>query len=122
MNYFHCLRCKDIPNIEKINDDKVSIYCEKHGENIIKINEFINNCIGICECKNCNNIPKYLIDNKFFLCENCLNEYSFKSKESKKLLKDFYCDKHKNLLIDYCLDCEKSKCENVKKIIKNVVI
>ena len=115
MNYFHCLHCKDIPNIEKINDDKVLIYCEKHGKNIIKINEFINNCIGICKCKNCNNIPMYLIDNKFFLCENCLNEYSFKSIESKKLLKDFYCDKHKNLLIDYCLDCKESKCEKCKK-------
>ena len=120
MNYFHCLRCKDIPNIEKINDDEVSIDCEKHGKNIIKINEFINNCIGICKCKNCNNIPMYLIDNKFFLCENCLNEYSFKSIESKKFLKDFYCDKHKkNLLIDYCLDCKESKCEKCKKDDKN---
>ena len=115
MNYFHCLHCKDIPKIEKINDDEVSIYCKKHGENKIKINEFINNCIGICECKNCDDIPMYLIDNKFFLCENCLNEYSFKSKESKKLLKDFYCDKHKNLLIDYCLECKESKCEKCKK-------
>lgn len=122
MNYFHCLHCKDIPKIKKINDDEVSIYCEKHGENKIKINEFINNCIGICECEYCNNIPMYLIDNKFFLCENCLNEYPPKPIESKKLLKDFYCDKcdkHKNLLIDYCLDCKESKCEKCKKDDKN---
>ena len=120
MNYYHCLNCIDIQNIENIKDDEVLIDCKKHGKKAIKINDFINKCIGIYKCQFCNNIPNIpmcLIDNKFFLCENCLNEYPIELKESKKLLKDFYCDKHNNLLIDYCLDCNESKCE--KCIIDN---
>ena len=119
MNYYDCLNCIDIQNIENIKDDEVLIDCKKHGKKAIKINDFINNCIGIYKCHFCNNIPMCLIDNKFFLCENCLNEYPSELKESKKLLKDFYCDKHNNLLIDYCLDCNESKCEKCKKDNKN---
>ena len=68
MNYYHCLDCNNIPSIEKINDDKVLIQCTNHGNKEIKINDFINKCIGICN--NCNNIPKYLIDKSYFLCGN----------------------------------------------------
>ena len=109
MNYYHCLKCTDIPSIEKIDDDKVLIQCKKHGNIEIKINDFINKCIGICN--NCKNIPKYLINNNYFLCGNCLHKYSFKS---KFLLENIYCHKHNNLLIDYCLDCKESKCGNCK--------
>ena len=122
MNYYDCLNCIDIQNIENIKDDEVIIYCKKHEKKAIKINDFINKCIGIYKCQFCNNIPNIpmcLIDNKFFLCENCLNEYPIELKESKKLLKDFYCDKHNNLLIDYCLETNESKCEKCKKDNKN---
>ena len=78
MNYYHCLNCINIPTIEKINDDKILIQCKQHGIKEIKINDFINKCIGICN--NCNNIPKYLIDCRNLLCENCLNKYSFNVK------------------------------------------
>ena len=95
MNYYHCLDCNNIPSIEKINDDKVLIQCTNHGNKEIKINDFINKYIIICN--NCNNIPKYLIDKSYFLCGNCLNKYSIKS---KLILKNIYCHKHNNLLID----------------------
>ena len=112
MNYYHCLNCYNIPTIEKINDDKVLIQCKQHGKKEIIINDFINNYIEICNFKNCNNIPKYLIDEQHLLCENCLYKYHY---NSKQLLENIYCHKHNNLLIDYCLDCEESKCENCKK-------
>ena len=34
---------------------------------------------------------------------------------SKQLLENIYCHKHNNLLIEYCLVCKGSKCENCKK-------
>ena len=114
MNYYHCLDCTNIPSIEKINDDKVLIYCQNDGKKETKINDFLNKCLEICIFMNCNNIPKYLIDNKYFLCENCLHKYT-NSFNSKQLLENIYCHKHINLLIDYCLVCNESKCENCKK-------
>ena len=54
MNYYHCLNCIDIQNIENIKDDEVLIDCKEHGKKAIKINDFINKCIGIYKCQFCN--------------------------------------------------------------------
>ena len=119
MNYYHCSQCTNIPSIETINDDNILIECKFHKEQKIKIIDFINNCIQICSFQNCNNIPKYLINEEFFSCENCFqNLFHSKSKNNINkifFLSNIYCSKHKNLLNYYCLDCEESKCENCKK-------
>ena len=115
MNYYHCLKCCDIPSIEKIDDDNILIECKNHKKLEMKIIDFINNCIQTCDCPNCNNIPKYLINHRYFFCENCLQNCHFSQSEKKIILLDnIYCGKHKNLLIYYCLDCKESKCENCK--------
>jgi hypothetical protein len=115
MNYYHCLQCCDIPSIEKIDDDNILIECKNHKKLEMKIIDFINNCIQTCYNPNCNNIPKYLINHRYFFCENCLQNCHFSQSEKKIILLDnIYCGKHKNLLIYYCLDCKESKCENCK--------
>ena len=113
MNYYRCIDCLRIPLIKQINDDKILIQCELHGDRKMKINDFINKCLYKYKCRYCDNIPMYLIDEKYFLCKNCSQE---KPSDSKKIfLKNINCQKHCNLLIDYCLDCKESKCENCKK-------
>ena len=77
MNYYDCLNCIDIQNIENIKDDEVLIDCKKHGKKAIKINDFMGECVGMYECLFCGNIPNIpmcLIDNEFFfIVTNFLN-------------------------------------------------
>ena len=114
MNYYCCLQCIDIPSIKTINGDVILIECKKHKEMKIKIIDFIKNCIKKCVFENCNNIPKYLINRQYFICENCFHKINV-TQQQYITLQNIYCSKHNNLLTYYCLDCEESKCEKCKK-------
>ena len=114
MNYYCCLECIDIPSIKTIKDDEISIECKKHKEKKIKLIDFRKNCIKKCFFENCYNIPKYLINGQYFICENCFQKINV-TQQQYITLQNIYCSKHNNLPIDFNLDYKESKCEKCKK-------
>ena len=115
MTYYCCLEYfYSIPSIKTINDDEILIECKKHKEKKIKLIDFIKNCIKKCVFENCYNIPKYLINGQYFICENCFQKINV-TQQQYITLQNIYCSKHNNLPIDFNLDYKESKCEKCKK-------
>ena len=114
MSFYHCIKCYEIPLIS-IDNDKITVICEKDGHYEIPIDKYYNECIEKC-ANGDDNYPNYLFKNEFY-CLNCMKKSGIKNYESYNYLTKFFsCKNHRNQYYNsYCVECKENKCQKCKK-------
>ena len=127
-----CPKCKEIC-IYEIKDYKIKLYdCKnRHINEYINLNEYENNQnidISKIKCDICKNRNKSnTFNNEFYICYECNmnlcplcksihdNTHSIINYDNK----DYICNKHNDLLVQYCTNCNIDMCLSCSNEHKN---